>query len=93
MLFRKNLVNYNKIYNGFIMKKEIYTSKLKAGSRTYFFDVKESSIGKLYLEITESSKQSDGSYKRHNIMIFNDDIKNFKNELIEIYQKYFEQPQ
>ncbi len=72
------------------MKNEkIHKSILRAGSRTYFFDVKKSSTDKLYLDITESRKQSDGTFERHNIMIFPEDIKHFKNEIIEIYDKFF----
>ncbi len=71
------------------MNKEIYQSTLRAGSRTYFFDVKNASNGKLYLDITESRKKQDGTYERHNIMIFKEDVKHFKNEIIEIYEKYF----
>jgi len=69
--------------------EEIHKSTLRAGSRTYFFDVKKSSTEKLYLDITESRKMSDGTYERHNIMIFPEDVKNFKNEILEIYDKYF----
>jgi hypothetical protein len=69
--------------------EEIHKSTLRAGSRTYFFDVKKSSTEKLYLDITESRKKTDGNYERHNIMIFPEDIKHFKNEILEIYDKYF----
>lgn len=68
---------------------EIYKSTLRAGSRTYFFDVNKASTGKLYLEITESRKKSDGTFDRHNIMIFPEDIKHFKNEMVEVFEKFF----
>ncbi|OGU58119.1 MAG: hypothetical protein A2X64_05630 [Ignavibacteria bacterium GWF2_33_9] len=71
------------------MKNEIHKSTLRAGSRTYFFDVNKASTEKLYLEITESRKKQDGTYERHNIMIFPEDIKHFKNEILEIYERYF----
>lgn len=70
------------------MRDEVYSSKVQAGSRTYFFDLKKASTGNLYLDITESRKKTDGTFERHNIMIFAEDIKNFKNELIEIYDKF-----
>lgn len=73
------------------MNPEIYNGTVRAGSRTYFFDVKKASTDKLYLEITESRKKSDGTFDRHNIMIFAEDIKHFKNELVEIYDMYFNQ--
>jgi hypothetical protein len=71
------------------MNEEIYKSKQRAGSRTYFFDVKKAATGKLYLDITESRKIEEGKFERHNIMIFPEDIKPFKNEIVEIYEKYF----
>lgn len=70
------------------MRDEVYSSKVQAGSRTYFFDLKKASTGNLYLDITESRKKTDGTFERHNLMIFAEDIKNFKNELIEIYDKF-----
>jgi hypothetical protein len=72
------------------MNEEIYKGVERAGSRTYFFDVKKATTGKLYLDITETRKQKDGSFERHNIMIFQEDMKHFKNEILEIYSKFFE---
>ena len=72
------------------MSEEIYKSMLRAGSRTYFFDVKKASTGKLYLDINESRKKTDGTFERHSVMVFPEDIKHFKNEIIEIYEKFFE---
>lgn len=71
------------------MKEEVYSSQLKAGNRTYFFDVNKASTSKLYVEITESRKKSDGTYNRSNIMIFEEDFKHFKNEIVEMYDKFF----
>lgn len=71
------------------MSPEVYKSSLRAGSRTYFFDVKKAATDKLFLEITESKKKSDGAFERHSIMIFAEDVKHFKNEVIEIYEKLF----
>lgn len=72
------------------MSEEIYKSTLRAGNRTYFFDVNKASTGKLYLEITESRKKADGVYERHNLIVFTEDIKHFKNEILEVYEKFFE---
>lgn len=71
------------------MREEIHKSFVRAGSRTYFFDVKKASSDNLYLDITESRKKSDGTFERNNILIFSEDIKHFKNELVEIYEKFF----
>ena len=43
----------------------------------------------MYLDITESRKKTDGTFERHNIMIFPEDLKHFKNEIVEIYEKFF----
>ena len=72
------------------MKEDIFSSTLRAGSRTYFFDVKKSSTGEFYLDIKESRKRSKGVLERHNIMVFQEDMKHFKNEIVEIYEKFFE---
>lgn len=71
------------------MNEEIYKNTLHAGSRTYFFDVKKASTGILYLDINESKKKSDGTFERHSVMVFPEDIKHFKNEIVEIYEKFF----
>jgi len=38
-------------------KEEVYSKSVKAGRRTYFFDVKESNSGDRYITITESRKE------------------------------------
>lgn len=50
-------------------KEELFSEKVYAGSRTYFFDVKESIEGIKYLRITES-KKGDKKHKRNQIIIF-----------------------
>ncbi|MFH1051353.1 MAG: DUF3276 family protein [bacterium] len=67
----------------------IYENRVKAGKRTYFFDVKKTNEGFPYLEITESRKQEDGRFLRTNIMLFHEDIGNFKDELGFVFDSYF----
>jgi len=67
----------------------IYENRVRAGYRTYFFDVKKTTDGNPYLEITESRKQEDGRFIRTNIMLFHEDIGNFKNELGFVYDNFF----
>ncbi len=66
----------------------IYSKVLRAGRRTYFFDVRETRAGDYYLTITESKKNTneDGSffYKKHKIYLYKEDFGNFKNILDEI---------
>ena len=67
---------------------EIYSKVLRAGRRTYFFDVRETKASDYYLTITESKKftNDDGTffYKKHKIYLYKEDFSDFKNNLIEI---------
>jgi len=66
---------------GFIEQEEIYSQVLRAGRRTYFFDVRETKAGDYYLTITESKKftHDDGSfhYKKHKIYLYKEDFSEF----------------
>jgi hypothetical protein len=57
-------------------KEAIFSRMIKARSRTYFMDVKETSKGGKYLTICESRKV-DGEWQRNRIMVFDNDIPNF----------------
>jgi len=54
-------------------KEALFSKSVKAGTRTYFFDVKESVKGNKYLTITESKKVED-KFERNSIMIFDNAI-------------------
>jgi len=60
---------------------EIYSKSLRAGRRTYFFDVRETKAGDYYLTITESKKSTtdsgDVSYKKHKIYLYKEDFVSF----------------
>jgi len=64
------------------MENTLHTEQIKAGKRTYFFDIKETVHGKNYLTITESKKKDDGSFERHNIMVFPDDLEKFSEAFV-----------
>ena len=63
---------------GFVEKDEIFSKVLRAGRRTYFFDVRGTKAGDYYLTITESKKftHDDGSYhyKKHKIYLYKEDF-------------------
>ncbi|KAB5486886.1 MULTISPECIES: PUR family DNA/RNA-binding protein [Flagellimonas] len=63
-------------------QEEIYSKVLRAGRRTYFFDVRSTKAGDYYLTITESKKftHDDGSfhYKKHKIYLYKEDFTAFK---------------
>lgn len=67
-------------------KEEIHSKVMRAGRRTYFFDVRSTKADDYYLTITESKKHtnSDGSsyYKKHKIYLYKEDFENFK-EILE----------
>ena len=66
-------------------KEEIYSKVLRAGRRTYFFDVRSTKAGDYYLTITESKKftNDDGSfhYKKHKIYLYKEDFVEFRDIL------------
>ncbi|MBI5182208.1 MAG: DUF3276 family protein [Nitrospirae bacterium] len=63
-----------------IEKKELFSERVRAGSRTYFFDVKEAATGAKYLVINESKKVGE-SHEHNRIMIFQEDIQSFSEGL------------
>lgn len=69
-------------------KEEIYSKVLRAGRRTYFFDVRATKAGDYYLTITESKKftNDDGSYhyKKHKIYLYKEDFSEFREILAEM---------
>ena len=69
-------------------QEEIYSKVLRAGRRTYFFDVRSTKAGDYYLTVTESKKftHDDGSfhYKKHKIYLYKEDFTPFKELLNEM---------
>jgi hypothetical protein len=65
-------------------RDEIYSEKVKAGKRTYFFDVKSTRSNDYYLTITESKKRfkEDGfTYEKHKIFLYKEDFNKFMEAL------------
>lgn len=69
-------------------REEIQSKVMRAGRRTYFFDVRATKAGDYYLTITESKKftNDDGSYhyKKHKIYLYKEDFLEFKENLNEM---------
>ena len=63
-------------------QEEIYSKVVRAGKRTYFFDVRATRADDYYLTITESKKffNEDGSshYKKHKLFLYKEDFAKFK---------------
>ena len=66
---------------GKIQKEEIFTRVVRAGKRTYFFDVKATRKDDYYLTITESKKRlgKEGKvfYEKHKIFLYKEDFEKF----------------
>jgi hypothetical protein len=69
-------------------QEEIFSKVLRAGRRTYFFDVRETKASDYYLTITESKKftNDDGTfhYKKHKIYLYKEDFNDFSSILGEM---------
>mgnify|MGYP001279883854 CR=1 FL=1 len=61
-------------------ENELYSNKITKGLRSYFFDIKKSTNGELYLKISESKKTENG-FEHHRLMIFDEDLNDFVDAL------------
>mgnify|MGYP001594502983 CR=1 FL=1 len=74
--------------NEMLEKEEIFSKVLRAGRRTYFFDVRATKADDYYITITESKKftEEDGSFhfKKHKIYLYKEDFAAFQEILTEM---------
>ncbi|MBS7788206.1 PUR family DNA/RNA-binding protein [Flavobacterium sp. CYK-55] len=74
--------------NDMLEKEEIFSKVLRAGRRTYFFDVRSTKAEDYYITITESKKftEDDGSFhfKKHKIYLYKEDFAAFTEILNEM---------
>jgi predicted metal-dependent hydrolase len=77
--------------NDMLEKEEIFSKVLRAGRRTYFFDVRATKADDYYITITESKKftEADGSFhfKKHKIYLYKEDFAAFA-EILEEMTSY-----
>lgn len=71
--------------------EDVYSKPVRAGKRTYFFDVRSTKGNKdYYLTITESKRRTnpDGSYTydKHKIFLYKEDFEKFSEGLAEIIE-------
>ncbi len=82
--------NENFVENNQRNSDEVYSKAVRAGKRTYFFDVKSTRKDDFYLTITESKKRSkpDGSsyYEKHKIFLYKEDFEKFAEGLNDVVQ-------
>ena len=74
-------------------REEVFSKKVRAGKRTYFFDVKATRAGDYYLTLTESKKRlEDGAFIKHKIFLYKEDFEKF-NEGFQDAVNYIKQNQ
>lgn len=69
--------------NGY--RDEVYSKRVPAGKRTYFFDVKATRSGEdFYVTITESKRVSETRYEKHKIFLYKEDFGKFVSALHDV---------
>ena len=66
-------------------RNEVYSKRVKAGKRTYFFDVKATRANDYYLTITESKRRMDDegvSFEKHKLFLYKEDFDKFETALL-----------
>ena len=59
-------------------RDEIYSRRIPAGKRTYFFDVKSTRSGEdFFVTITESKRVDEGRYEKHKLFLYKEDFGKF----------------
>ena len=80
--------NEDQLENDSKFREEIYSVSVRAGKRTYFFDVKSTRRDEFYLTITESKKrfEQDGNFhfEKHKIFLYKEDFEKFVEGLQEV---------
>jgi hypothetical protein len=75
----------------FSNKEEIYSRPVRAGKRTYFFDVKATRGKDLYMTITESKRHFDDGggihYQKHKIFLYQEDFDKFEEGFLDAVDK------
>ncbi len=71
-------------------REDVFSRAVKAGKRTYFFDVKSTRDKELYITITESKKRFDNAlgkfvYDKHKIFLYQEDFEKFMHGLQDAY--------
>ena len=65
-------------------KENCFSKRVRAGKRTYFFDVKATKSAKdFYIIITESRRMDDDKYEKHKLFLYKEDFKKFTEALAE----------
>lgn len=73
-------------------RDEVFSKVVRAGKRTYFFDVKATKTDDYYLTITESKRKFEGdnqkfTYEKHKLFLYKEDLEKFTEGLAEAVDK------
>jgi len=71
-----------------LIRDEIFSKVVRAGKRTYFFDVRATRANEYFLTITESKRRFNNEqgkfyYEKHKVFLYKEDFEKFKDDLIE----------
>jgi hypothetical protein len=72
-------------------REEIFSKAVRAGKRTYFFDVKSTKSDDYYLTITESKKRFSNEegkfhYEKHKLFLYKEDFEKFSEGLNDVIE-------
>ncbi len=66
------------------VSENVFSKRVRAGKRTYFFDVKATkSVKDFYIIITESRRVSEEKYEKHKLFLYKEDFEKFSEALAE----------
>ena len=75
----------NRSRNSGRYRDEVYSKRVPAGKRTYFFDVKTTRSGEdFFLTITESKRIDESRYEKHKIFLYKEDFGKFVSAMHEV---------
>lgn len=82
-------------YDGQNTREDVFSKAVRAGKRTYFFDVKATRNEELYLTITESKKrfnQQTGKFffEKHKVFLYREDFEKFHEGLQEAFEAIYQ---
>ena len=72
-------------------QNEVYSKVVRAGKRTYFFDIKATKGNDLYITLTESKKvfgeDGNDNFQKHKIFLYKEDFEKFREGLDDVLNK------
>lgn len=84
--------NRHEKHEGNYREGEVFSKSVRAGKRTYFFDVKATKSNDYYLTITESKRRFNNEngkffFEKHKLFLYKEDFEKFTSGLTESVDK------